>query len=83
MIRREQIATLTHNNGRVIFTALPAFQHVIPAPTDCGAADTDEARQTVDALYARCRRDVKLTKAMKVIVKARRLAAEFNIPLAG
>lgn len=83
MIRREQIGTVTNVNGRTIFTALPAFQHAVPEPVDCGTEGSAEARQAVDALFGRCRHDVKLAKAMKVIARARRLAAEFNIPLAG
>jgi len=83
VIKRQQIGIARHIDGRVIFEALPAFQHVVPTPTDCGVEGSDEATQAVDALFSQCRRDVKLAKALKVIARARRLAAEFNIPLAG
>jgi hypothetical protein len=83
MIRRDQIGTVTDIDGRVIFTALPAFQHVIATPTDCGIEGSDDATQAVDALFAQCRRPAKYEKAMRAIEKARRLAAEFGIPLEG
>jgi hypothetical protein len=78
MIRRETIATLRTENGRLLFDPLPKYRALGFDVVDLGQADTVDAKIKGDEMFSQCRLAKRADKQQRLLAKADRLRASLN-----
>ena len=75
MIRRETIATLRAENGRLLFDPLPKYRALGFDIVDLGPVGSHEAKIRSDELFSECRKAKRADKQARLLAKADRIRA--------
>ena len=76
MLKRQDIAAISHIDGRAILELKPGYRDLgIEPEIDLGVAGSPEATAMAEQAFARIRRELQRRKVIEAVARAQRLAA--------